>query len=345
MENQTLNNSTKKPIDMKSEFLANIQINHYTDALALYLIVPLASLSTLFNFISFLIFCRKSFNQIALFKYMRIYTFSSFIVSFSLIFYFFFAPFTFYELSISFISRVYICKLTQSYITLFIFLYQNTLDIFINIERALNFSSRFNSFKKISPYLICFMILIVCILIHGPNYLLYNLVSDEDLYIKLRYCEKTAFTESNLGKLLLIISYLVEGPVVLIAVIVTNIISMVSFLRFMKRKAQLNARRASVNESELEKRKRKDEKINRQLLFMTFYLSIFSILNHIVQISSQFVLFVFNLSPSVGAWFIFLFAFSKSLDDFKFSFSSSNFVFLDLYLTSSFDELFGSLEN
>ena len=99
-----------------------------------------------------------------------------------------------------------------------------------------------------------------------------------------------------------------EGPVVLIAVIVTNIISMVSFLRFMKRKAQLNARRASVNESELEKRKRKDEKINRQLLFMTFYLSIFSILNHIVQISSQFV-FVFNLSPSIGAWFMFYICF------------------------------------
>ena len=50
---------------------------------------------------------------------------------------------------------------------------------------------------------------------------------------------------------------------------------------------------------------------------MTFYLSIFSILNHIVQISSQFVLFVFNLSPSVGAWFIFLFAFIVAFKNFS----------------------------
>ena len=210
------------------------------------------------------------------------------------------------------------CKLTQSYITLLLFFYQNTLDIFINIERALNFSTRFNSFKKISPYFICFICLIVCVIIHGPNYLLYNIVSDQDLYIKFRYCEKTAFTQSSLGRLLLIISYLVEGPVVLIAVIVTNIISMVSFLRFMKRKAQLNARRVSVNESKVEKRKReKDEKINRQLLFMTFYLSIFSILNHIIQITSQIVLFVLNLSPTVGAWFIFLFAFVVAFKNFS----------------------------
>ncbi len=119
-------------------------------------------------------------------------------------------------------------------------------------------------------------------------------------------------------KILLIISYVVQGPIVLIGEIITNIISMVSFKRFMRRKAELNAQRLSVNESELERRKRlKIEKMNRQLLFMTFYLGIFSALNHVVQFSSQFVLFIFNLSPSVGAWFIFIFAFAVTLKNFS----------------------------
>ncbi len=157
MENQSFSNSTKKPIDFKSEFLANIQINQYTDLLSLYLLVPLAFFGTIFNLMSFGIFCKKAFNQISLFKYMRVYTFSSFIVSFSLVFFFFFAPFTFYELSISYISRVYICKITQSYVTMLFFFYQNSVNILINIERALNFSNEFVRFKKVSPYLLCFI--------------------------------------------------------------------------------------------------------------------------------------------------------------------------------------------
>jgi hypothetical protein len=210
------------------------------------------------------------------------------------------------------------CKILQSYISVFFFFYQNTLDIFISIERTLSFSTGFKNFKNISPYLICFIVFLMCGLVNLPNFLVYNIVSDEDLYIKFKYCEKSAFTQSSFGKILLIISFVVQGPIVLIGEITTNIISMVSFKSFMRRKAELNAQRLSVNESELERRKRlKIEKMNRQLLFMTFYLGIFSALNHVVQFSSQFVLFIFNLSPSVGAWFIFIFAFAVSLKNFS----------------------------
>jgi len=245
-------------------------------------------------------------------------------------------PYTFYELSISYIARVYICKILQSYGTVFFFFFQNTLDIFINIERALSFSNGFKRFKKLTPYFVCFMVFLFCILIHGPNFLLYNIVSYEDLYIKFKYCEKSDFTQSSLGKILLIISYVVQGPIVLIGEIITNIISMVSFKRFMRRKAELNAQRLSVNESELEKGKRlKNEKINRQHLFMTFYLGIFSILNHIVQISSQFVLFIFNPNQSVGAWFIFIFAFAVTFKNFLniFFFYNFNTQFKNVFLT------------
>ncbi len=206
---KSIDNQTENSINLKSEFLASIQFNPYTSSLSLYLIVPLASFGALFNLISLLIFCKKSFNQLALFKYIRVYTFSSFIVSFSLIFYFFLTPYTFYELSISYIARVYICKILQSYGTVFFFFFQNTLDIFINIERALSFSNGFKRFKKLTPYFVCFMVFLFCILIHGPNFLLYNIVSYEDLYIKFKYCEKSDFTQSSLGKILLIITEII----------------------------------------------------------------------------------------------------------------------------------------
>jgi len=270
---KSIDNQTENPTDLISKFLASIQFNPYTSSLSLYLIVPLASFGALFNLISLLIFCKKSFNQLALFKYIRV---------------------------------------------VFFFFYQNTLDIFISIERALSFSTGFKNFKKKSPYLICFIVFLMCGLVNLPNNLVNDIVSNEDLYIKFKYCEKSAFTQSSLGKILLIISYVVQGPIVLIGEITTNIISMVSFKSFMRRKAELNAQRLSVNESELERRKRlKIEKMNRQLLFMTFYLGIFSALNHVVQFSSQFVLFIFNLSPSVGAWFVFIFAFAATFKNFS----------------------------
>ncbi len=116
MSNQTKSNSTE---DLRSFLLANLAINVYTDKLSLFLIIPMGIVGTVFNLISFSVFCKKTFGDVALFKYLRVYTFSSLIVSSSLIFSFYFSPYTLPELLLAYSTRIYACQLAPSYVTIF----------------------------------------------------------------------------------------------------------------------------------------------------------------------------------------------------------------------------------
>ena len=46
---------------------------------------------------------------------------------------------------------------------------------------------------------------------------------------------------------------------------------------------------------------------------MTFYLSIFSVLNHLTEFSAQFIIFILAMSPSVSAWFVSVYIFNFAL--------------------------------
>ncbi len=310
MNNQSQSNSTA-PIDFTQMLLANLQVNKYTDALYVYLVVPMGSLGSLFNLLSFLIFCKKSFDTIPLFKYLKVYTLASLIVSVSLIFVFNLAPYTFPAVLLAYTTRIYVCKTLASFVTSFFFFFENTLDVFINLERALCFGTGFREFKKVSPYVISLLLFFLCVLINGPVYFVFDIVEDSQLPSVLRICKLTQFSKSSFGKLFLMISYMLQGPVLLICVIGSNIIALISFRRFLKRKAQLQAQTPIENETKAQKKKRiQDEKTNKKLFFMTFYLSIFSVLNHLMVFTSQFIIFILTMSPSVTAWIVFIYIFN-----------------------------------
>ncbi len=303
--NQSQENST---FDLISILLTNFAINIYTDKMCLFLIIPMALLGTVFNLASFGIFCKKTFNDIHLFKYLRIYSFSSLIVSSSLIFSFYCSPYTFPVLFLTLSTRIFDCKI-PSYVTAFFFFYGNVLDIFIKIDRAISFSNGFNRIKKISPYLICLILLLICVLINGPNYLLYDIVPDSEIPNLLRLCKLSKFTWSPMGKILLLMSFIIQGPAVLIIVIVTNVLAMVSYKRYLKRKNEVHQNSFKKREDESKahaKKTKKEEILNKKLLFMTFYFSVFSVIYHIIQFSAQFVITIFKDVSSnwISAWFV-----------------------------------------
>ena len=307
--------------DLMSILLANFAINPYTDKLCLFVIIPISLLGTLFNLISFGIFCKKTFGDIPLFKYMRAYTLSSLIVSSSLIFSFYCSPYSIPELFLTYSTRIYDCKV-PTYVTMFFFFYGNVLDIFINIERASYFSNGFKIFKKISPYTSCLILLLVCVLVNGPNYLLYDIVPDDKLSSLLRLCKLSEFTWSPLGKILLLMSFIIQGPVVMILVILTNIIAVISFRRFLKRKAEFHQNPHNKQEIKTKaqvKKTKKLENINKNLLLMTFYFSIFSVIYHVIQFSAQFVVTILKDVSSnwVSAWFVWITMFVISFKNFS----------------------------
>ena len=100
-------------------------------------------------------------------------------------------------------------------------------------------------------------------------------------------------------------------------VIGTNVIAMISFRRYLKRKAQLNAHTNNPNREEMteqEKQKTKEaENLNKTLLFMTLYLSLFAGLIHLLQTSTAFVTFIFVLDTSLSAFLLFITVFSIGL--------------------------------
>jgi hypothetical protein len=192
----------------------------------------------------------------------------------------------------------------------------------MNLERALCFSQDYKRLKKISPHIICLSVLPVCIVIHSPNFFLFDITQDYELPIVLRSCKPTQFASTSFGKLVLIISYTLEGPVIVLLQIITNVISVISFRRFIKRKTQLQAQTAQT--STRNAAYERNENMKRKLLKMVILIVSFSVVIHLIQIGAQFILYVFQMSPTIGAWFYFNILFVRCLK------SSVNIFFLYL---------------
>jgi hypothetical protein len=295
--------------------LSNIRTTFLTDALNLYLIVPMAVIGTYFNYVTLTILSKKSFRKMNIYKLMFIYSLISFIITLFMIFFFFYTPHILFELSISQMGRIYYCNLVNWF--LLFFFYGNCIDILINLERALNFSKKFEKLKKTSPYLICFIVFIICVLIHLPSDLSLSYTSTDELYTKLRLCYVTSFATEPITRLILLISIIIEGPVVMILVIGSNILAFVSYKSFLKEKQTIEINRMNNNrqidqltDSE-QKKVVKKEKMNQKLLKMTIFLTIFSIITHIIQFGAQIILILFSNTnnKSLYAWTFFIFSF------------------------------------
>ena len=140
-----------------------------------------------------------------------------------------------------------------------------------------------------------------------------------DQILKLyRVTIPTDFALSKLGKILLIISYTLEGPVVFILLIATNILAINSYRKFNQRKELIDQTNniEMLAEGELRK-KSKIEKTDRKLLMITSYLSLISILTNLLQFTAQFFYFIItNSSPNTIGWLIFASVFSIALKQF-----------------------------
>jgi hypothetical protein len=256
--------------------LANMRTTYLIDALRLYLTTPMAIIGTLLNTISIMILSSKSFRNINYYKLMKVYNLISLLIRFGSFFTFLFTPNILFELTISKIARIYCCNIIN-YIFIMLFFYGNCLDILMNLETALNYSNGYQNLKKILPYLICFIVLIICIIINLPSNLALTYTPDDQLYIKLTLCYTTTFATMPVTKVILIVSYIVEGPMVMILVIGSNILAYISYKSYMKRKQESMNNNRSAELTEIEKRKQaKPEKMNKKLLMMTIYLTIFS---------------------------------------------------------------------
>ena len=292
--------------------LQNLRTTKLQSLLYLSFIVPMGVCGSILNLISLYILFKKQFRNISLFKYTQIYTLNSLIITMCQIFCFYFSTYHFYELSISFASRLFKCYVVPDLVVLCLF-YANVLDIFINIERALYFSNRHEKYKKISPYKISLLLLIACILINLPSDLLFDLVTDADIFKKMRLCVKSKLSETLTGKIIYFVSIIIQGPLVLILTIYTCIISAKSFKNHLKERIILLKFNTDIREKLKAEKQKKILRTEKKLIFMTLFLSLFSIAYHLIQISSQTIIYILNLDAITVSWCIFVFVLIASL--------------------------------
>lgn len=296
------------------------------DLLYLVLIVPMGFIGTLLNLISLFIFISKPFRNIPLFQYMICYTTNSSIVTFSLVFYFIYCNTYMYDLVTSDLGRIFNCKIIS--LTGFFFFYSNALDVFINIERKVHFSNHYKKFKSVSPYLNGTILFVICLIIHLPINLAFQSTSQDEMQSSFKLCKMKPFGLTLHGRILIFISYLSQGPLVLFLVIFTNILSIISFKQFLKRKSLILSQ--NLNNKQLINKQKREEIFEKRLLFMTFYITLFSFSTSLVIFASQTSMF---FSDSLdqrlvrGLMFLnaFLVAFKGLTNIFFFAFFNKNF--------------------
>lgn len=218
MSNQKILNQT---LDLKEQFILNMRSNWWVDALYLYLITPMGIAGVFLNTLSLIIFIYSS-SKVLLFRYMRIYTAFCILIAFIQVFTFYLSSIRLYDLSISYIGRFYKCYLTIG--ATFLFFYTNVLDVVISVERAINFSVKYQSFKNISTVKLSIFLFFICLLINLPNNFSQDMVDETELFVKLRFCTSSLFSQSLYGKILLFLSYFIQGPIVLSLILCTNIV-------------------------------------------------------------------------------------------------------------------------
>jgi hypothetical protein len=324
----------------KELFLSKIGSSWQQEVLVLCTIVPMGAIGIVLNLTSLNIFLKKSIRKIALFKYLIILSLVNSIKAFSLMFYFYCMPNLFYDLALSINGRIFSNVGFNG--IFYLFFLGNLIEIMMNIERALYFSEGYQKIKKISPYLICFFILVLSLVIYTPNFFSLKMVPEDLIYVLYRATMPSDFVLSRIGKVTLIISFILEGPVIFILLIVTNIIAFISYKRFNKRKELID--RANNIEMMAEgeiKKKKENEKTNRKLFMMTSYLSLISAVAELIQFTVQFYYFIVTtLNTKIVGWLVFAGCFSIALKQFSSIFVYYNYKMFRVKLKALIKKIF-----
>ena len=158
------NNSTNFDIDLLYERIGSTWV---LDSVYLFAIAPISFMGTILNLFSFYILLRIKIDQTMLYKYLAFYSLNGslicFFISFTLTCY---SPryYPFYFSYFSRFNRAFLAPLVSTVI----YFMCNILDILIALERLAIFVKKFKPIDKLNPYLVCFIITLIALIINFP---------------------------------------------------------------------------------------------------------------------------------------------------------------------------------
>ena len=259
----------------------------------LYGITPLSIFGTIMNLIAFLILCKKPFQNSVFFKYLRLNTFNSLILSLIL--------------TTRFATTMYKFDFTNTYAASFyrevfytpilyvIYMYGNLLDIIIIVERLL-YVHPIEILKKIVNFKYLWVILITsCFLLSIPNFFAtstdyINIMLNNSTLIRNYYSKKTEFIQSTFGQVMAFTLFFIRDVLTLIIKVILNIISVILVKNHLKKKktriSNLKTNDAQTN-NKISNEQFHIDKVNREQTYIAMVMTVLSSLENLSFVVSN----------------------------------------------------------
>ena len=284
---------------IKEIFLLKLGSTYFLDTIYLFVITPMGIIGTFLMFFSLIVFLNKEFRNLKFFQYLQVYSLSSLIQAVCMALMFFKSPRFLFEISISMSARIFTCKILSSYVVALLFFYNDVIFILLNLERISQFTqNELKNYKKVNPYLACFILLVICELFNLPTHFVYEVATDQEIESALKsyqnvlafkgLCDKTSFGVSSIGKSLGVFGYVIKGLITLLIDLASTMASAYYMIEFFKKKKLLQnpvattTNLAAANENNNTHEKNEAEKVGVKQMKMIIYLSVKTVLFHVI---------------------------------------------------------------
>ena len=270
---------------------------HNIEILTIYIVTPIGLISFALNLLTFMVLLKQCFLGSVFFSYMKLYIFNGAILSLicSTLF------ITTAQRAFSFTNTYEALAYTVYFFTSvqpMLILFSSFLEICVVIERSMYFLPKrlrksYNiDFNKLTLFLFLF-----CIILHAPTFFLFipafvDVQLDENTPFRIWYIGIADFSNTITGKVLTYLQYVIRDVLPLITKLILNSLLVYLVKSYVNKLKKENITQSNIkSESFISKR-------DRNQTYISLFMSIFSILEHIFYIASYILYFLNKFSDS-----------------------------------------------
>ena len=260
------------------------------DILAAYAITPLWILSFALSLFSLLILRKPPFFASNFFNYMRLYVANCLILSVTGLTTIIGASHRFFSITNTYEAVYYTFFLV--FIANILILYSSSIEICLIVERILYFlPKRFKKIKLIGFKKFFFILLMLCMLANLPSMFLFetafeDVQLDTNKQFRIWYIGITAFSQTSTGQILNYIGNILRDILPMILKLILNSLSLYLVRRYVKEKQKIKPSTPTADSHIVN--------FDRKQTFVAIAMNTFSLLEHLLYITSYIFYFINN---------------------------------------------------
>jgi hypothetical protein len=266
------------------------------DSIYLFVFTPLGLSAFILNLVSFFILNRIIINQTKLYKYLKVYSLNSCLISLILAFLFLCYSSRYFEFLREPLGKWYECRIVAYGLISLYFVY-NLLDILIVFIRLSIFIPKLKFLEETKPYFLSFFLCLFSFSINLPIIFMFDMLSEIERARSNHggYCAVNQFSYSSLGIVLSALMIIIRDIITLILELITSILAIYHFIKFESNKRArieiLNAPNqniivqhdlAQINTQNENRSRTRQDRAEAKFLWMTISIAVPSFVIHLL---------------------------------------------------------------